>query len=149
MGQAALLRSGSDGRGLSLEIGREQDVELRPPTRTRNGPIWKSYFAHYARRPLARLTPFAVGSTLAAIAAIGWLNRAEGYLAPDSGTGYWLGIVGSILMLLLLLYPLRKRIRATGLLGSVALWFRLHMMLGLVGPMLILFHANFQMDFAQ
>jgi hypothetical protein len=145
MVQAALLRSGSDGRVLPLEAERGQDVDLRPATRKRQGPLWKSYFAHYARRPLAALMPFGVGATLAAVTTIGWLNRDEGYLAPDIGAGYWLGIVGATLMLLLLLYPLRKRMRASGLLGSVALWFRLHMILGLIGPLLILFHANFQL----
>jgi hypothetical protein len=77
--------------------------------------------------------------------AVGWLDRNEGYLAPDSGVGYWLGIVGATSMLLLLLYPLRKRMRAMRRVGSVAFWFRLHMVLGLVGPVLILFHSNFEL----
>jgi hypothetical protein len=29
--------------------------------------------------------------------------------------------------------------------GSVVFWFRLHMTLGLIGPTLILFHANFRL----
>lgn len=45
-------------------------------------------------------------------------------------------------MLILLLYPLRKRVR---MLGSVAIWFRMHMIFGLVGPVLILFHSNFKL----
>jgi len=32
-----------------------------------------------------------------------WLNRDESYLTPESGLGYWLGIRGASLMLLLLI----------------------------------------------
>jgi hypothetical protein len=85
------------------------------------------------------------GACLFAFLAIGWFNRDQEYLIPDDGAGYWLGVVGSVLMLLLLLYPLRKRMRFRGLGGSVAFWFRAHMILGLVGPAMILFHANFTM----
>jgi hypothetical protein len=102
------------------------------------------------RRPARRadrLSPsvlpvvFATGLVTALVA--GWLNRDEEYLVPGSGTGYWLGVAGAAVMLLLLLYPLRKRVRLRGWIGSVAFWFRLHMVLGLLGPALVLFHANF------
>jgi hypothetical protein len=101
---------------------------------------------HPARRA-GRLSPsplplvFATG--LAAALVTGWLNRDEQYLVPGNGPGYWLGVAGAAMMLLLLLYPLRKRVRLGRWIGSVAFWFRLHMVLGLVGPALILFHANF------
>jgi hypothetical protein len=49
------------------------------------------------------------------------------------------------MMLTLLLYPLRKRIRILHLLGPTKYWFRLHMILGLAGPLLILYHCNFQL----
>lgn len=47
-------------------------------------------------------------------------------------------------MLLLLLYPFRKRFAILRYFGSVSAWFRIHMLLGLLGPILILYHANFQ-----
>ncbi len=102
-----------------------------------------SELAHYLWRPWRQATPLIFGAALAATLVAGWLNRNEGHLTPESGLGYWLGILGASAMLLLLLYPLRKRMRAGSLFGSVAFWFRLHMVLGLVGPTLILFHANF------
>jgi hypothetical protein len=46
-------------------------------------------------------------------------------------------------MLLLLVYPLRKRVRALDGLGSVRFWFRTHMIFGILGPLLILLHSNF------
>ncbi len=55
------------------------------------------------------------------------------------------GIVGGSMMLALLLYPLRKRIRFLNVIGSVKIWFGFHMMLGVLGPLLILFHANFSL----
>ena len=49
------------------------------------------------------------------------------------------------MMLLLLLYPLRKRIKMLRFLGSTSHWFRAHMILGLLGPLLVLYHSNFQL----
>jgi hypothetical protein len=77
--------------------------------------------------------------------SIGFLNRDEGHLTPESGLGYWLGIVGGSAMLVLLLYPLRKRTKLMRAYGNVTFWFRLHMILGIVGPALILFHSNFKL----
>ncbi len=65
---------------------------------------------------------------------LGWINRDEEYISADTGLGYWLGIVGSLMMLVLLLYPLRKRARFLRSLGKVPTWFRSHMFLGIVGP---------------
>ena len=74
----------------------------------------------------------------------GWLVRDLNLVDPQQGTGYWLGIIGGSLMLSLLLYPLRKKIRFLHRLGSTRRWFRMHMILGLVGPLLVLYHCNFQ-----
>jgi hypothetical protein len=82
---------------------------------------------------------------IALFVAAGWLLRDLKLINPEQGVGYWLGIIGGSLMLSLLLYPLRKRIRLLHRLGSTRSWFRLHMILGLVGPLLILFHCNFQL----
>jgi hypothetical protein len=80
---------------------------------------------------------------LTAIAVIGWANRDNLPFTPDRGVGYWMGIVGASMMLLLIIYPLRKRVASMRWIGSVGLWFRLHMLLGLVGPLIVLFHARF------
>ncbi len=82
---------------------------------------------------------------LTAILIYGWLNSAQRHLTPETGTGYYLGIIGSVMMLALLLYPLRKRLQAMRSFGSVRFWFRLHMLLGVTGPALILLHSNFSL----
>lgn len=82
---------------------------------------------------------------LALLIVFGWLIRDYELIDPKQGVGYWLGITGGTLMLLLLLYPLRKRIRLLHVLGSTKIWFRMHMIFGLLGPLLILYHSNFHL----
>jgi hypothetical protein len=40
---------------------------------------------------------------------------------------------------------LRKKVRFLHKLGSTRRWFRMHMILGLLGPLLVLYHCNFQL----
>jgi hypothetical protein len=49
------------------------------------------------------------------------------------------------MMLVLILYPLRKRIRVLHFLGRTTHWFKAHMILGILGPVLVLYHSNFQL----
>lgn len=74
---------------------------------------------------------------------IGWLVPTERFIGPTSGTGYALGIVGGSLMLVLLLYPLRKRVSWLAKTGSVRAWFQVHILFGVVGPICVLYHSNF------
>lgn len=76
---------------------------------------------------------------------MGWKNKGLSNLTPESGAGYWLGIIGGSLMLILLLYPLRKKVRFFNLFGHIKYWFKLHMLFGVLGPVAILFHANFSL----
>ena len=74
----------------------------------------------------------------------GWQIRDEYLIHPDRGLGYALGIIGGSAMLLLLIYPLRKRLpRTPFLILSTPAWFKLHMILGITGPIFIFFHSNF------
>jgi hypothetical protein len=74
--------------------------------------------------------------------AAGLLLQDRIQLDPGHGLGYGLGIGGTVLMVALLGYPLRKRAGPV-LPGSVSFWFRLHMTFGLFGPLLVLYHSNF------
>ena len=82
---------------------------------------------------------------LGLVITLGWLIRDFDLINAQEGIGYWLGIVGGTLMLLLLLYPLRKRIRFMHRLGATRHWFRMHMVFGLLGPLFILYHSNFHL----
>ena len=77
--------------------------------------------------------------------ALGWSQRDEYWLNAEHGAGYALGIVGGTMMLLLLLYPVRKHWRRARNWFHIKHWFRMHMIFGVLGPVLILFHSNFQL----
>lgn len=62
---------------------------------------------------------------------------------PDSRFAYYLGVVGGAMMFLMLLYSLRKHMRWTRNWGALRYWFMLHMVFGICGPVLILFHSTF------
>ena len=107
-------------------------TRLRPPGRR---PARTKHLASFGAIIFALLISTA--------ALIGWLKRGDGWISPGAGLGYWLGIVGGSLMLLLLVYPLRRRLRLTRHIGPVTFWFRLHLIAGIIGPLLIIYHANF------
>jgi hypothetical protein len=47
------------------------------------------------------------------------------------------------MMGLLLLYPVRKHVRMLHRFGSTKSWFQIHIFLGVLGPILVLYHSNF------
>ena len=76
-----------------------------------------------------------------------WGSHAhlERYISPQRGLGYGLGITGGSMMLLLLVYSARKRFSWLRWMGSIPAWFEIHMTLGVLGPVLVLFHSNFSL----
>lgn len=62
---------------------------------------------------------------------------------PGDKLGYNIGLAGGIMMVTLLLYPLRKRVRLFNGLGILPVWFKWHMVFGILGPALIMFHSTF------
>ncbi|MBI5889527.1 MAG: hypothetical protein HZB47_02470 [Nitrosomonadales bacterium] len=57
--------------------------------------------------------------------------------------GYNLGLAGGLMMLTLLLYPLRKRVKFFENFGFLPSWFKWHMVLGILGPLTIIFHSTY------
>jgi hypothetical protein len=98
------------------------------------------------RALLAKLSPEHATFLVACVLLIAGMQAPTSrYLSPESGIGYMLGILGGSMMLLLLLYPARKRFRLISFIGGVPQWFRIHMILGVAGPVCILFHAGFSL----
>jgi len=99
-----------------------------------------------ATKKLPRLRwPIIWTIVVAALIAWGMHARLERYITPQRGIGYWLGITGGSMMLLLLIYSARKRVSWLRWMGGIPAWFEFHMVLGVVGPVLILFHSNFSL----
>ncbi len=65
-------------------------------------------------------------------------------LSPGGMVGHGYGMFGTALILTNLLYLARRRIAGFRL-GSMEAWLNLHVITGLVGSMLILFHSAFQL----
>lgn len=117
--------------------------EVTPAHAWQNSPfegntgIWRSIWAEHRG---------ALGFGLAAVLLLfGWLTRDLGLLDAGRGLGYLLGIVAVCCMLLLLLYPLRKRVKALSFLGPIPRWFRNHMIFGVSAPIAALYHCNFSL----
>ena len=127
------------------QAGTNNNNNRRAIAASRQRTRTKADFVQYRTRWWARVIPVTFSIAVVVVLSIGWLNRDDNGLTPVSGVGYWLGIAGSGLMLLLLLYPLRKRLPSLQVIGTVAFWFRAHMILGVVGSALILWHANFRL----
>jgi len=92
------------------------------------------------RRPAGRESLLLV-LVLALVTAAIAVGRS-GRFTAGSDLGYWIGVAGGTAMLLLFLYPLRKRWRVLRNVGTTRIWFALHMMLGIVGPVLIIVHST-------
>lgn len=73
-----------------------------------------------------------------------WQFSRMAYFKAGDDIGYWIGVAGGVMMLLLFSYPLRKHFAFARSWGRVKWWFLLHMVLGVGGPVLILLHSTFQ-----
>src|ERR1700758_3301764 len=89
------------------------------------------------------ITTYVFSFSILALLCVGALTPTQRYITPKSGAGYALGIIGGSCMLLLFMYSARKRLKWLKFVGPTASWFRFHMLLGVLGPLCILYHANF------
>lgn len=76
---------------------------------------------------------------------LGWIVAHGDYYQSGKGLGYNLGLAGGLMILTLLLYSARKHISFMQKLGKLKYWFRIHMMLGVLGPILVVFHTHFNL----
>jgi hypothetical protein len=76
---------------------------------------------------------------------LGWKVAHGKYYKPGEGLGYNLGLAGGLMMLTLLLYSARKHLTFMQGLGKLKYWFQIHMTLGVIGPVLVIFHTTFRL----
>jgi len=80
---------------------------------------------------------------MVALVAVAWQVKELKLFKPSDDVGYWIGVTGGSMMLLLFVYPMRKYLGFMRNLGKVRSWFWFHLALGICGPWLILVHSQF------
>ncbi|NOY58146.1 MAG: hypothetical protein GXO75_04305 [Calditrichaeota bacterium] len=69
-------------------------------------------------------------------------HEAYRIFKPGGIRGHGYGIIGSAMMLVMLLYSARKRIRKFPRLGSISKWLDMHIYFGIFGPLLVILHST-------
>lgn len=109
-------------------------VERRKAGRRPESPLWNWF--------LLAITALLIAGYLVFSGHVHVISAKQLY-KPGDNVGYNLGLAGGLMMLIMLLYSLRKRARFMKDLGLLPTWFRWHMVLGILGPTLVLFHSTF------
>jgi len=78
--------------------------------------------------------------------AAGFFISFDHIYKPGDNIGYNIGLVGGIMMVTLLIYPLRKRVGFMKNWSILPKWFKWHMIFGVLGPALIIFHSTFTIN---
>lgn len=90
------------------------------------------------------LLRISVSVSAVVLIALAWFVATSEPYKAKSSFGHNLGWVGGGIMFFMLSYSLRKRFRFLSFLGQLRYWFQMHMVLGITGPLLALFHTTFK-----
>jgi hypothetical protein len=72
-------------------------------------------------------------------------NPEHKLLKPSGEFSHGLGIIGSSMIIIgIIMYSTRKRVRALWNLGKLSIWLEVHIFLCLLGPMLVIYHTTFK-----
>ncbi len=124
------------------------DTASKPPKKTTQKKTKQKQTKQKKKRPESVMLKFFTLAFTALVLYVlfdGWVNRVDERFLPNKGRGLYYGIIGAAMMVLLLLYPVRKHMRFFRKWGRVTYWFRAHMMLGIMAPVLILYHCDFKL----
>ncbi|WP_455367164.1 hypothetical protein [Kaarinaea lacus] len=83
-------------------------------------------------------------SALLIVVSSAWLVISNTNFLANGDFAYNAGLLGGFLMLCSIFYALMKRIRFINALGRNETWFYAHLVCGIAGPLLIIFHTTFQ-----
>jgi len=68
------------------------------------------------------------------------------FLRPAGDLGHAAGIIGSSMMIFMLFYSIRKRIRLFKNWGRLNRWLDIHIFFGIIGPLLVVVHTSFKVQ---
>ncbi len=74
----------------------------------------------------------------------GYLKAYPVVYEPSKGIWHLVGWTGSAMMVVMMLYTVRKRFSFMGALGSMRRWLNVHMFFGIMGPLLVTLHTTFK-----
>lgn len=84
-----------------------------------------------------------VTAMIVGLIVYGWTQWSQINFRASFNFTYNSGLIGGILMLLTLLYALRKRIKPLKKIGGMESWYYFHLIGGVLGPFVIIFHSHF------
>ena len=90
------------------------------------------------------LLRISISVSVVVMIALAWFVATATPYKANSNFGHNLGWVGGGMMCFMLAYSLRKRFRFLNRLGHLRYWFQMHMVFGIAGPLLVLFHCTFK-----
>jgi hypothetical protein len=104
---------------------------------------WRNFFRFlYALLIIFCVALLYYGRSYYAVPAFQKVRHPLNSILRQSGSaGHLFGILGTLFMLLLLLYSLRKRFRFARKWGNLNVWLSAHIFLGIAGPVLVMFHS--------
>jgi hypothetical protein len=68
------------------------------------------------------------------------------FLRPAGDLGHAAGIIGSLMMIFMLFYSVRKRIKVFKNWGRLNRWLDIHIFFGIMGPLLVVIHTSFKVQ---
>ncbi len=77
---------------------------------------------------------------------LGYMKDYPVIYEPGKGIWHPIGWTGSIMMVVMMLYSVRKRFGFMRSFGSLRHWLSAHMFLGIMGPVLVTFHTTFKFN---
>ncbi|MCC6542936.1 MAG: hypothetical protein IT392_00340 [Nitrospirae bacterium] len=77
---------------------------------------------------------------------LGYLKYYPVIYQPGKGIWHPIGWIGSGMMVVMMLYSIRKRVGMFRSLGLLRHWLSAHMFLGIMGPVLVTFHTTFKFN---
>jgi hypothetical protein len=134
--------------GVVAARGQQEEVLAVKPVERMRFEGWLIYTAIIvtivcAYESLAQ--KFAPGASL--LAMLHSFGIMKSYpITYEPGKGIWrlMGWTGSGMMLVMMVYTLRKRMGYSSSFGSMRVWLNFHMLMGIIGPILITFHTTFK-----